>query len=275
MSRTKSKKINLEERYQPGVDIVMPCHGELEFLRLSIPPLKIAAEKVEAKFFIGDTQSDREKECKKYLQEEGFNLWHTRVNGYLQGCNFLAAKGHAEYILITTPDVILEPDAIVMMKQTLDAYTAAGIAAPLLLFQEGSDRGKAGTVQHAGMESDINGNMIHIFMGWERNHPKVQRERKCLTCTGATFLVRRSLWEQFKGFDPRYGLGTYEDQDLCLSVNKSGFYVHYQPQAVGHHFVGASSLYAKEGKYEFPLQKNRILFAQKWAKAPWTDWEIW
>lgn len=276
MARTKSKRKHVAKNsYAQGVDIVMPVHGELEFLTDSIPALKIAAEGMEVSFLLGETGSAREKDCRSYATSQGLGMFHSPKPGYLGGCNYLAAKGNSEYILITTPDVTLEPDAIKIMKQTLEAYEDAGICAPLLLFAEGSSRGVAGTVQHAGMESNVSGEMIHIFIGWNKDHPKVQEERRCLTCTGATFMIRRAVWQKLKGFDTRFGLGTYEDQDLCMGVNALGMYVHYQPQAVGHHFVGASSLYSPTGKYEFPLQRNRILFAQKWNQVPWTDWEVW
>ena len=274
MSQHKNK--NVKPYIGDGVDIVMPTHGEIDFLRESLPALEVAAASVHATFYIGDTRTPNQelRESVQALVLEHNQFLYPVAEGYLGGCNALARKGTGKYILITTPDVTLEPSAIAIMKQTLDAYEDVGIVCPLLVFANNTRHGPAGKVQHAGMESNIGGEMIHIFLGWNANNPKVQAERRCLACTGACFMIRRQDWTRVKGFDPMYGLGTYEDMDLCMAIHSIGKNIYYQPQAVGHHYVGASALYSQTG-YEFPLQRNRILFAQKWQKTPWTDWNVW
>lgn len=277
MSRTHKNR-NVKPMTMNDIDIVMPTHGEIDFLKESLPALEAAAALLDSvKFYIGDTKT-KDAMLRNQVNELVTKFGHTLHNaneGYLGGVNYLARRGTGKYIMITTPDVVLRKNAIAILRQTLEAYPEDAIACPLLLFANNTNHGPAGKVQHAGMESTISGDLIHIFIGWDPENHKVQRERRCLTCTGAAFMIRRTDWEKVKGFDPIYGLGTYEDQDLCMKLNQIGKHIHYQPQAVGTHYVGASALYAENGNYEFPSQRNKAIFAQKWRQAPWTDWNVW
>ncbi len=54
--------------------------------------------------------------------------------------------------------------------------------------------------------------------------------------TGFCLLVRRAVLEQIGGFDERYGLGFFDDDDLCVRARAAGFRLLVALDVFVHHF---------------------------------------
>jgi GT2 family glycosyltransferase len=61
--------------------------------------------------------------------------------------------------------------------------------------------------------------------------------------SGACLLVRRTAWAEVRGFDPRYFL-FYEDDDLCLRLNRAGWQTWFAPSARAVHAAGTGSAFS-------------------------------
>jgi glycosyltransferase involved in cell wall biosynthesis len=81
-------------------------------------------------------------------------------------------------------------------------------------------------------------------------------------CSGACLLVRRELFEQLGGFDPRYAPAYYEDTDLCFGLRALGYKVIYQPLCEVLHHEGGCENGAKRFQ-----SINRRKFVAKWQGA--------
>jgi GT2 family glycosyltransferase len=126
-----------------------------------------------------------------------------------------------------------------------------------------------GKIQHIGLTSNIRGEMVHVFLGWSPDNPKVNRMHDVYAVTGAAMLIRRSLFIKAGKFYEGYGHGTYEDVDLCLTIREMGYNVVVEPKAEGYHYTGATSMKYNIG---FPIQYNQIIFMQRWAsKLDWCE----
>ena len=89
--------------------------------------------------------------------------------------------------------------------------------------------------------------------------------------TGACMLVRRPLWKLLGGFSEVYGLGTFEDIELCLRARKLGQAVAFQPLATAIHDVGASALATGTG---FPVAENQQIYYQRCKPILfWDEWQ--
>ncbi|HZP60334.1 MAG TPA: glycosyltransferase, partial [Opitutaceae bacterium] len=74
----------------------------------------------------------------------------------------------------------------------------------------------------------------------EKNAPRPGPEwRFADMVTGACLLVRRELWQQLGGFDPKYVNGC-EDVDFCLRAKAAGFASVVALRSVVLHHVSAS-----------------------------------
>lgn len=231
------------------------------------------------------------------LEENGSTsqiVRHAQNAGFPATCNDGAARGNAPAILFLNTDVMLQPGAVRTMLDTLwsDSIPKAmiaphegpvGVVGPKLLFSEGSPHGPAGKIQHAGMGFDLAGRAIHLNIGWSSEHPKVNMLRSLQIVTGACMMTRRETWRGVAkayraagdpsggGFNLVYGRGTYEDLEYCFAARGNGYRVVYQPEAVGHHHVGASAF--AEGEQGYTLQRNDSIFKARCGHLMlWDEW---
>jgi len=90
--------------------------------------------------------------------------------------------------------------------------------------------------------------------------------------SGASILLRTTLWKEIGGFDKRYAPAYCEDSDLAFEIRKRGYKVVYQPLSVVIHFEGYSHGTDKnegiEGSEIKAYQKlNNEKFKEKWREV--------
>lgn len=279
------------KRHQPkpdlayDLDIVIPVHGNFELLKRTVDALPEACGDVKYKVIIFDNGSPKE-ETEVYPEMEkssNIRIIRNKENiGFPKACNRGVTFGRSNLILHLNSDCIMHPGSI---KKLVDAMNdpSVGIVAPMLVFpseQEYMDTQydnfdftkirPAGQVQHVGLETNINGDFYHIFVGWSPDHYRVTRMESPYAVTGACLMTRRQLWIKVGGFWEGYGQGTYEDIELCMAVKNLGYNIRVLTDAVGTHYVGATAF-----KYNLPmpLNENKQLFLQRHGnRLEYTEW---
>jgi GT2 family glycosyltransferase len=132
---------------------------------------------------------------------------HDPLNpGFGAGCNALAARSTADYLLLLNPDTEL-----VRWPWNAAAPPPAGtIVGPVMV-----DSGPPG--EHYGRSYRIRD---EIARSWLRRQP--ERPEGHGYVSGAALLIERAAFEQIGGFDEGFFL-FYEDIDLCLRANAAGY----------------------------------------------------
>lgn len=255
------------------VDVVIPVYGQFELLSLCLERLKIAmdAHSIKHNVILVDNHSP-DIPHRFYDSLSDITLVRNKENlGYPKACNIGARRKQSPLIFFLNSDVLLESDSVERLIRKMDDPNTA-IVGMKLLFPD--DAGKYGltqnqqirpskTVQHVGIATNIRGDFVHIFLGWSADHPKVNQMYEVYAVTGAAMMVRRSVWNMLGGFDENYGMGTYEDVDLCIHARARGYNVIVDIDAVGTHYVGATS---EKYKIWYPQQVNKMYLLQKLAK---------
>jgi GT2 family glycosyltransferase len=173
--------------------------------------------------------------------------------------------GKAPLVLLLTDDVLLSETAVDRMLETMKDDSIGMLGIKLLFPDDSVDPNRpAGKVQHIGLSMDVEANVIHPLVGWSADNPKCCVSRDVFGVTGACFVIRRELFNRAGGFDEDYGLGTYEDVSLSLSVKAQGKRVYLDTDIIGHHHVGAT---AQKKNLGFPLQQNANIFKAKWSQS--------
>lgn len=128
-----------------------------------------------------------------------------------------------------------------------------GIVAPRLLFPTGE-------VQSVGGEFDQRGQPVHKCLGYSRPEvfPETCTRQEVDWVTGAALFIRRDLFWQVGGFDPRYAPSYFEDVDICLKVRDLGYKVLVEPLATFYHKVGSTG-----GSPHFP--RSARVFRELWV----------
>jgi GT2 family glycosyltransferase len=150
-----------------------------------------------------------------------------------------------------------------------------GLCGMKLLFPEGSDdKGRpAGRVQHIGHGIDIRGEVVHPLMGWKPDNPKCNVSREVLSVTGGVFIVRRNAFLRAGGFFEGYGLGYFEDVDLCLTLREQGWKIWIETEAVGTHYTNMSMM---RSEVRPDMEWNKMIFRGRKSNQLINDtWSYW
>jgi GT2 family glycosyltransferase/Flp pilus assembly protein TadD len=96
----------------------------------------------------------------------------------------------------------------------------------------------------------------------EYAHKALQFER----LTGFCLLARREVLEQVGGFDECYGLGFFDDDDLCIRAREAGFRLLVALNVYIHHF-GSRTFTGLGIDCPRQLQDNFEQFKAKWGRS--------
>jgi N-acetylglucosaminyl-diphospho-decaprenol L-rhamnosyltransferase len=152
--------------------------------------------------------------------------------------------GEVQWVLLSNPDVILEPTALGRLVDAGLADEEAGSLGPLVRNADGSIYPSARAVPslRVGVGHAV---FAQIWPGnpWTRAYhqsdDRPDETRPSGWLSGACLLVRRSAFEAVGGFDEHFFM-YFEDVDLGYRLGRSGYHNLYVPDASVTH-VGAHS----------------------------------
>ncbi len=155
-----------------------------------------------------------------------------RNRGYGQGNEIGIQDAQGEYLLIINPDNELEPSGLETMIEKMEKDSSIGILAPQLVHEDGSIR-ESSRLFPSMFDVFVKRTVFRKFFG-ERIDRYLQhaedphKTRDVDWVAGACLLIRKDLYQELGGFDPRFFL-FFEDTDLCRRVWKAGKRVVYFP----------------------------------------------
>jgi len=163
------------------------------------------------------------------LIESGSNL------GFGRAANIGMARSTSPYILLLNPDASLPADGITRLVAFLDEHPRAGAAGPAILSPNGGRQ----------MSGDIvtPKNVLLGALGQPPEGRPIEPRGAPFPAnwiSGAVVLIRRAMLDEIGMFDPRYFL-YFEDTDLWVRAQRSGWELWAVGEAVGSHIYGASA----------------------------------
>ena len=163
-----------------------------------------------------------------------------RPHGFSANVNAGIVATTGEYVVISNPDAVPEPDCISELVKFADTHPRCGIAGPKMLNPDG-------TLQASRrMFPTVGGTIVRrtplrlLFppLRWQRRHylldAPADEPLQVDTMLGAFLLMRRTMLEQIGGWDAGYQLYV-EDIDLSYRAMKAGWERWWVPSAVVHH----------------------------------------
>lgn len=195
--------------------------------------------------------------------------------GFPAGANRTIRSGSSPYFLFVTDDIILHEGSVSRLLERMESDKKIAICGMKLIFPEDSQSPErpAGRVQHIGHSVDIRGEITHPLMGWKPENPKCNISREVLSVTGGVFMARRDAFIRAGGFFEGYGLGYFEDVDLCLSVRQLEYTVWIETTATATHYTNMSMM---KSEVRPNLNFSKMIFMQrnsnKLVNDSWTFW---
>lgn len=179
--------------------------------------------------------------------------------GVNAGFHGLAAREPSSHVFFMNHDVVVEPDTLRTLVDTLECDHTAAAAGPVNLFDGDDD-----LVWNAG--SDIE---------WPAARPRSRFHRQSRDAlpetpyevgylAGCAILMRASRCAEFGPFAEDYFL-YFEDADLGERIRRAGLRSIVNPRARVRHRPG-SAVEAEPGLAAYYRVRNRILFSRRWGK---------
>ena len=111
--------------------------------------------------------------------------------------------------------------------------------------------------------------------GWRQDPgaPAFAHDRTTPLVTGAALAIRRQLFEDLGGFDPRYAPSYYEDTDLCMRARARGWRIVAAAAARAVHHMAATADIDPRKSRTSHYERNRLRFRERWAEV--LDRECW
>jgi N-acetylglucosaminyl-diphospho-decaprenol L-rhamnosyltransferase len=181
--------------------------------------------------------------------------------GFGPGVNRAVAETSTPYVLVTTPDVYVEPGSTKALQAVLDEHPDVGFVAPRIDTPDGvlypSVRRLPNLVDatgHAFLHFVWRSNPFsrrYMMLDWDHG---TAADVDWVACTH--FLVRREAWDAIGGFDEQFFM-FLEDVDLCSRLRDAGWRIRYEPAAVVQHEISAS---ADQTPYRMIAEHHRSIY---------------
>lgn len=286
MSKNRSRH---EVKQSAPIDIAILTAGRFDLLAKCLDAVYREAQLIPLNIQILDNGSDAKERAEHgelfvYQSDKdpnkgvmSFTTKRLSQNmGFPVGANESARMGKSPLIMFLSDDIELLPGAIERVVDRFKDETISVVGIKLMFPPTSVDKNRpAGKTQHCGLAVNVRGDIIHPLVGWSANNPKTNVSRDVWAVTGACFSIRRNIFNKFGGWDVAYGMGTFEDADLCMKTRQSGGRVFFDATAQGYHYVGAT---AEKLQKSFPLQQNKQTFMSRWQNSGlvyWTEYTFW
>ncbi|MGY5449799.1 glycosyltransferase family 2 protein [Agarivorans sp. MS3-6] len=185
--------------------------------------------------------------------------------GFAKACNLGASLGDSDYVLFLNPDAALDADTLSQVSQFMNASEnqAIGICGvPLLDEHQQVARSCSrrptvkGIAAHALGIDRLWPRFGQAMRDWDHNN-----DAEVDQVIGAFYYVRRTLFQQLKGFDERFFV-YYEEVDFAKRAADLGYKSYFLSKTHAFHVGGGTSRQVK-GLRMFYSIRSRLLYCFK------------
>jgi GT2 family glycosyltransferase len=177
--------------------------------------------------------------------------------GFGQGSNAGAEIAKGEFIVFLNNDTLVHHGWLSRLLAAIDGSPNAGIAGPMTNIASNE---QLLPVQRSSSAEDFQREAEDLM---ESQAGKTL----CVTrLIGFCIALSREAWSECGPFDPRYGLGHFEDDDLCLMLARRGYSCLIAQDVYVHHFAGQT--FQTLGVDQLRnLTEKALIFYSKWGNA--------
>lgn len=246
------------------VSIVILTFNALEYTKMCVTSIKNHTTYPHEIIFVDNSSTDGTIEYLRKLVEQNpeYKLIRNHENkGFAVGNNLGVAAATGEYVMLLNNDVLVSEGWLESMVKALEKDDRIGMVGPITNYISGRQAIKDTPYK------DENG--FYSFAKTVRGHNqnKVTPRRRI---AGFAILMRKSLYEEASGLDESFGIGNFEDDDLCLKIFRKGFAIMVDESTLIHHF-GSQTFKTNKIDYNQNIKERLKIFNKKWPDVDYEE----
>ena len=241
----------------PDVTIIIPVFNNFRYTYNCLFSILKYTSNVKYEIILADDCSTKKtKNINKIFKN--IKIINNSINiGFLKNCNNVAKYAIGKYILFLNNDTQVQKNWLLSLVELIEKDTSIGAVGSKLVFPNRKLQEAGGIIWNDGSAWNY-GKMNDPAL------PEYNYVKEVDYISGASLMIRRSIWEELGGFDERFTPAYCEDSDICFLIRKLGYKVMYQPASVVVHFEGISNgtdISKGQKQYQVINQKK---FYEKW-----------
>lgn len=234
----------------PTLSIVIPLHGGREDIQMCLDSLEKSQDLIHELIVVDDASPDDAKEAAK---RSSVILIENETNqGFGKTCNkgFEASTG--EVVLFLNSDTVVPRVGLLKLIEGLMESGSIGASGPM-----SNNVGYHQRVSPTYTSLDTLDNFAADLASTSGDDQDVE------ILVGFAIAIRRSVLAEVGLFDERFGVGLFEDTDLCYRMSRAGYRLRMVTGAYVHHW-GSRSLTRSVPNVTNLLDTNGAIYRQKW-----------
>jgi len=251
------KKISFKSFEEIDVSIIIPAHNQFNYTYHCLESILNNSGDIRYEVIIvDDCSTDLTAQIEDIIS--GIKVIHNKENlRFLLNCNNAAKKAKGKYIILLNNDTQVQEDWLRSMLELMEKDEKIGMTGSKLIYPDG-------WLQEAGGIFWSDASAWNYGNRKNPDDPEFNYVKEVDYISGASIMIRASLWNDIGGFDERFAPAYYEDSDLAFEIRKRGYKVVYQPLSVVIHFEGISNgtnIHSGQKSYQLANQQK---FYEKW-----------
>jgi GT2 family glycosyltransferase len=243
-------------RFSGIASIIMLSWNAPEFTRMAVESIR-AVTRYPHEIIVVDNGSDAAT-CAVLAQlaaQHGVRVVYNGTNlGFGAGMNVGMAHARGDVLVLLNNDVIVTADWLEDLVGALERRRSVGCTAPRSNRVASPAQVDVSYVDTAAM---------HRWAA-ERRRVLHGRGHYAERVVGFCMCLDRKVIDGIGGFDPRYAIGNFEDDDLSVRIRAAGWEMFVCDDVFIHHF-GSVSFQANAVDYRERMEQNWRRFCDKWG----------
>ena len=253
-------QINNTQNHKISASIIIPAYNQLNYTAHCILSIFRTNPVNSFEIIVADDCSNKDNyEVLRKIHPNVCVIRPPKNLGFLKNCNYAAKKAKGDHLVFLNNDCLPISGWLDNLIKVTKSDPSIGIVGSKLLNPDGS-------LQEAGGVMWKNATGWNYGRGRNSLSPEYNYIKEVDYCTGASFCVKKILWDMMQGFDEYFAPAYYEETDLSFRLRQKGYKTIYQPTSVTIHLEGISNgtdLSSGLKKYQVT---NRGKFLDRWKE---------
>ncbi|MGI8922777.1 MAG: glycosyltransferase [Fimbriimonadales bacterium] len=240
------------EQGVPTISVVIPVCDGADELRTCLDSLTSSSDIINEIIVVDNGSSDDSSTVARSF-EKVILVCNDENLGFARACNQGLAASDGEIVVFLNSDTLVPRVGLIRLIESLIASGSIGAAGPL-----------TNCAGHSQMLASTYTTLGTMGLFAEDLAMRDAEDSETDMLVGFCLAVKRSVLEEVGPFDERFGLGLFEDNDLCYRIRRAGYRLVIANKSFVHHHGSSTINKIIEDPAEL-LRRNERAFRRKWA----------